>query len=146
VVAVWSRRTRIGLSMYAIGSNSVAAHLAGLNVRQAKIASYAIGGAMAALAGLATVAITGTGDPRFSVGANATLNSVAAVVLGGIALTGGSGSVIGVVAAGVILIMLNPILTSMGIDPNSAQVIQGVLIAGVMMIGGVATVLRERAS
>jgi ribose transport system permease protein len=145
-VAILSRRTRIGLSMYAIGSNSVAAHLAGLNTRQAKIASYATGGAMAALAGLATVAITGTGDPRFSVGANATLNSVAAVVLGGVALTGGSGSVIGVVAAGVTLIMLNPILTSMGIDPNSAQVIQGVLIAGVMMIGGVATVLRERAS
>jgi len=145
-VAIFSRRTHIGLSMYAIGSNGVAAHLAGLNIRQAKIASYAIGGAMAALAGLATVAITGTGDPRFSVGANATLNSVAAVVLGGVALTGGSGSVLGVVAAGIILIMLNPILTAMGIDPNSAQVIQGVLIAGVMMIGGLATLLRERAS
>jgi ribose transport system permease protein len=71
---------------------------------------------------------------------------VAAVVLGGIALDGGSGSVIGVVAAGVILIMLNPILSAMGIDPNSAQVIQGVLIAGVMMLGGLATLLRERAS
>lgn len=146
VVAFLSRRTRIGLSMYAIGSNLVAAHLAGLNIRQAKLASYAIGGAMAALAGLATVAITGTGDPRFSVGANATLNSVAAVVLGGVALTGGSGSVIGVVAAGVTLIMLNPILSAMGIDPNNAQIIQGVLIAGVMMVGGFVTFLRERAS
>ena len=101
---------------------------------------------MAALAGLATVALTGTGDPRFSVGANATLNSVAAVVLGGVALTGGSGSVLGVVATAIILIMLNPILTAMGILANNAQVIQGVLIAGVMMIGGIATVLRERAS
>jgi ribose transport system permease protein len=100
---------------------------------------------MAALAGLATVAITGTGDPRFSVGANATLNSVAAVVLGGIALTGGVGSVPGVVAAGVILIMLNPILSAMGVNPNNAQVIQGVLIAGVMMIGGLAAWRRERA-
>lgn len=45
---------------------------------------------MAALAGLATVAITGSGDPRFSIGSNATLNSVAAIVLGGVALTGGS--------------------------------------------------------
>lgn len=90
--------------------------------------------------------ITGTGDPRFSVGANATLNSVAAVVLGGVALTGGTGSVLGVVATAVILIMLNPILTAMGILANNAQVIQGVLIAGVMMIGGIATVLREKAS
>jgi ribose transport system permease protein len=141
-----SRRTRLGLSIYALGSNSVAARLAGLDVERAKLASYAIGGAMAALAGLATVAITGTGDPRFTVGANATLNSIAAVVLGGVALTGGSGSVLGVVATSVILIMLNPILTAMGILANNAQVIQGVLIAGVMMVGGIATVLRERAS
>ncbi len=141
-----SRHTRTGLSLYAIGSHPVAARLAGLNVRQAKIVSYAIGGAMAGLAGLATVAITGTGDPRFSVGATATLNSVAAIVLGGVALTGGEGSVLGVVATAVTLIMLNPILTAMGIDSNSAQVIQGVLIAGVMMFGGLAILLRERRS
>ncbi|MCL4833655.1 MAG: ABC transporter permease [Caldilineaceae bacterium] len=146
LVFLVSRRSRIGLSLYATGSHSVAARLAGLDVRQAKIVSYAIGGAMAALAGLATVAITGTGDPRFSVGANATLNSVAAIVLGGVALTGGEGSVLGVVATAVTLIMLNPILTAMGIDSNSAQVIQGVLIAGVMMFGGLALLLRERRS
>lgn len=146
LVYLYSRRTRGGLTMYAVGSDSTAARLAGLDTRRAKILAYAIGGAMAALAGLATVAITGTGDPRFSVGAIATLNSVAAVVLGGIALTGGIGSVLGVVAAAIILIMLNPILTAMGINPNNAQVIQGVLIAGVMMIGGLTALMRERAS
>jgi ribose transport system permease protein len=145
-VFLFSRRTHIGLTMYALGSSSVAARLAGLDVRRAKIVSYAIGGAMAGLAGLATVAITGTGDPRFSVGANATLNSVAAIVLGGIALTGGVGSVLSVVATGIILIMLNPILSAMGIDANTAQVIQGALIAGVMMIGGLVTLYRERSS
>ncbi len=146
VVAIWARRSRLGLSVYAIGSNSSASRLAGIDVQRAKITSYAIGGAMAALAGLATVAITGTGDPRFSVGAGATLNSVAAVVLGGIALTGGTGNVLGVVATAVILIMLNPILTAMGINSNNAQVIQGVLIAGVMMVGGLVVLLRERSS
>ncbi|MEZ4869946.1 MAG: ABC transporter permease [Caldilineaceae bacterium] len=145
-LAIFARRSRVGLAMYAIGSSSVAALLAGLDVQRAKILSFALGGGMAALAGLATVAITGTGDPRFSVGANATLNSVAAVVLGGIALTGGVGSVLGVVATAVILIMLNPILTAMGINANNAQVIQGVLIAGVMMIGGLVTLYRERSS
>ena len=146
LIFIFARRSRLGLAIYAIGSSPVAARLAGIDTRRAKLVSYAIGGAMAALAGLATVALTGTGDPRFSVGANATLNSVAAVVLGGVALTGGSGSVLGVVATAIILIMLNPILTAMGILANNAQVIQGILIAGVMMIGGIATVLRERAS
>lgn len=146
LVLIFSRKSRLGLSIYAIGSSAIASRLAGLNVQQAKIASYAVGGAMAALAGLATVAITGTGDPRFSVGAGATLNSVAAIVLGGVALTGGVGNVLGVVATAVILIMLNPILTAMGINSNNAQVIQGVLIAGVMMVGGLVTLYRERAS
>lgn len=145
-VAVWARRTRQGLTLYAVGSSKVAARLSGLDVRRAKIIAYAIGGAMAALAGLATVAITGTGDPRFTVGANATLNSVAAVVLGGIALTGGVGNLFGVVATSVILVMLNPILIAMGVNSNNAQVIQGVLIAGVMMVGGLVALLRERAS
>ena len=144
IVFLLSRRTRLGLSMYAIGSDSNIASLAGLGVTRAKVASYALGGALAALAGLATVAITGTGDPRFSVGANATLNSVAAVVLGGIALTGGTGLVLGVVAAGMILIMLNPILSAMGINPNNAQILQGVLIAIVMMIGGLVALIKER--
>ncbi len=146
IVYYLSKHTRLGLSLYAVGSDPIASRLAGIDVRHAKIISYAIGGAMAALAGLATVAITGTGDPRFSVGAIATLNSVAAIVLGGVALTGGVGSVLGVVPAAIILVMLNPILTAMGINPNNAQVIQGVLIAGVMMVGGIATLMRERAS
>jgi ribose transport system permease protein len=146
IVYFYSRYTRLGLSIYAIGSSNVAARLAGLKVLRAKVVSYGIGGAMAGLAGLATIALTNNGDPRFSIGANATLNSVAAIVLGGIALTGGSGSVLGVVATGIILIMLNPILSAMGINANTAQVIQGALIAGVMMIGGLVTLYRERSS
>lgn len=146
IVALWAKRSRQGLTLYAIGSSKTAALLSGLDVRRAKIVSYGLGGAMAALAGLATVAITGTGDPRFSVGANATLNSVAAIVLGGIALTGGVGQIFGVVATSIILIMLNPILSAMGVNSNNAQVIQGVLIAGVMMVGGLVALQRERAS
>lgn len=141
-----SRHTRLGLSMYGIGSDPDVAKLAGLNVTRAKIASYALGGAMAALAGLATVAITGTGDPRFSIGANATLNCIAAVVLGGVALTGGTGLVLGAVAAGMILTMLNPILSAVGINPSNAQILQGVLIAIVMMVGGLVTLIRERSA
>jgi len=130
------RRTRTGLSLYAIGSSSERSFLAGLNVRRSKVVSYALGGAMAAMAGLATSAITGGGDPRFSIGNIATLNSVAAAVLGGIALTGGVGNIVGAAAAGYALSLLSPILTSLQVDPNNAQVIQGALIVLVVMVGG----------
>jgi ribose transport system permease protein len=111
---------------------------------RAKITAYAVAGAFAALAGLAITAITATGDPRFTNASNGTLNSVAAVVLGGIALTGGVGSVVGAVAAGVILFVLYPILTAMSIDPNTAQVIRGVLIVAVMMAAGLLELRRRR--
>jgi ribose transport system permease protein len=144
LVVLWLlRRTRTGLSLYATGSDRAAAYLAGVDVGRAKIVSYALGGAMAGLAGLATIAITNTGDPRYMIGANATLNSVAAIVLGGIALTGGVGSVVGVVAAAIVLVFLNPILTTMGVDPNTAQIIQGALIALVMMIAGLVELRRR---
>lgn len=145
IAALFMRRTRTGLSLYATGSDLNAAYLSGVDTRRAKVVGYAVGGAMAALAGLATVAITGSGDPRFSIGSNATLNSVAAIVLGGVALTGGIGSVVGAVAAAIIVFFLSPILSAMGIDPNTAQVVQGALIVAVMMIAGLLALRRRRA-
>jgi ribose transport system permease protein len=146
LVAFFMRRSRAGLSLYATGSDAGAAYLSGVDIGRAKIIAYAVGGAMAALAGLATVAITGSGDPRFSIGSNATLNSVAAVVLGGVALTGGVGSVVGAVAAAIIVFFLSPILSAMGIDPNTGQVVQGSLIALVMMLAGLLELRRRRAA
>jgi ribose transport system permease protein len=145
VVALWLKRTRSGLSLYSLGSDENAAFLSGVNIGRAKIIAYAIGGAFAALAGLAITAITATGDPRFTNASNGTLNSVAAVVLGGIALTGGIGSVVGAVAAGIVLFILNPILTTMAINPNTAQVIRGALIVAVMMVAGLLELRRRRA-
>jgi ribose transport system permease protein len=144
-VAWFMRRSRTGLSLYATGSDPNAAYLSGVDTGRAKIIAYALGGALAAMAGLATVAITGSGDPRFSIGSNATLNSVAAIVLGGVALTGGVGSVVGAVAAAIIVFFLSPILSAMGIDPNTAQVVQGTLIALVMMLAGLLALRRRRA-
>jgi ribose transport system permease protein len=79
-----------------------------------------------------------------STGAGFTLRSVAAIVLGGVALTGGVGSVVGAAAAGIVLFTLSPVLSAMGIDPNTAQVIQGGLIVVVMMVAGIVEVRRQR--
>jgi len=145
IAAWWMGKSRSGLSLYAVGSSRNASYLSGVRTARSRIIAYAVGGAFAAMAGLSTTAITGRGDPN-AVGGNFTLNSVAAIVLGGVALTGGVGSVIGAVAAGIILFFLNPILTAMGIDPNRAQIIQGVLIVLVMMIAGLLELRRQRRS
>jgi ribose transport system permease protein len=138
VVLLWAtvRRLRPGLALYAVGSNRGAAYLAGVNVPAARIAAYAYSGAFAALGGLALSGASGLGDPHS--GDIYTLNSVAAVVLGGVSLLGGVGGLIGPIAAAFVLTLVKTILIIKGVDQNWAQVIQGTLIVLVVMIGGLA--------
>lgn len=145
LVAWWMRRTETGLSLYATGSNRVAAYLSGVSTGRAKVVAYAIGGAFGALGGLAALAITGSGESRLATASGFTLRAVAAIVLGGVALTGGIGSVVGAAAAGIVLFTLSPFLSALGVDPNTAQMIQGVLIVVVMMIAGIVELRRQRA-
>ena len=143
--AWWLGKTRSGLSLYAVGSAKTAAYLSGIRATRVKIVSYAVGGGFAAMAGLALTAIAGRGNAT-SFGGNLTLNSVAAIVLAGVALTGGIGSLIAVIPAGLILFFLSPILTAMGVDPSRAQVVQGLLIVFVMAVTGLIEWRRQRRS
>ena len=135
IVSWWLGRTKSGLSLYAVGSDATAAFLSGVRDGRTKIISFAVAGAFGALAGFSSVSISGVGNPTTD-GGVLTLNAVAAIVLGGVVLTGGVGSVIAVVPAALILFFFNPILSALGVDPNRAQVIQGVLIVFVMMVAG----------
>ena len=145
IVAWWMAKTRGGLSLYAMGSDKTAAFLSGVRDVRTKVISFAVAGAFAALAGFSSVSISGVGNPTTD-GGVLTLNAVAAIVLGGVALTGGIGSVIAVVPASLILFFFNPILSALGVDPNRAQVIQGLLIVGVMMVAGLLEWRRMRRS
>jgi ribose transport system permease protein len=137
-VVLWLpiRRLRPGLALYAIGSNRNAAYLSGVNVTLTRIGAYAFSGAFAALGGLALTAASGIGDPLS--GNVYTLNSVAAVVLGGVSLLGGIGGLVGPIAAAFVLTLVKTILIIRGVDQNWAQVIQGTLIVLVVMVGGLA--------
>jgi ribose transport system permease protein len=145
VASWWIGRTASGLSHYALGSDETAAFLSGVNAKRTKITSYAVAGAFSALAGFSTLAIAGVGNATTE-GVNLTLNSVAAVVLGGVALTGGIGSLIAVVPAALILFFFNPILSALGVNPNRARVIQGFLIVFVMAVAGLLEWRRRRSS
>jgi ribose transport system permease protein len=137
-VVVWLplRWAKPGLALYAVGSDRTAAYLSGISVARTRIFAYALGGGFAALGGLALTATTTIGSPL--AGTEFTLNSVAAVVLGGVSLVGGIGGLIGPIAAAFILTLSKTILVLKGVDQNWAQVIQGSLIIGVVMLGGLA--------
>jgi ribose transport system permease protein len=130
------KRSRLGIATYAVGSDRAAAFLSGLNVGRTRIIAYVMGGFFSGLAGVVTTAFTGSGEPRASIGATATLTSVAAVVLGGVNLMGGSGTLLGPILAAFCLALIPPLMLGLGWDPNYAEVARGVIIIVVVMIGG----------
>jgi ribose transport system permease protein len=136
------RRSQLGLSIYAIGSNRLAAFRSGVPVGRTRVAAYALAGLFAALGGLSLTASTGIGTP---VPGPYTLQSVAAIVLGGVSLAGGRGGVVGPIIAVMILQLIRTDITFLRIDPNFAVVAQGAILIGVVMIGSLIQIRRDRA-
>jgi ribose transport system permease protein len=137
VALVWTllRRTRVGLSIYALGSDAQAAFLAGVDHRKARLSAYALAGLFTALAGLSTTAYTGGGQASLVVANTATLGAVAAVVLGGVALSGGVGGLLGPVIAVWCLFLIPANLLTLGVDPSYGEVVRGVVIV-LVVLGG----------
>jgi ribose transport system permease protein len=141
VIWIPIRRSRLGLSLYAVGSDPLAAFRSGVSVGRTKIFSYMLAGLFSAIAGLSLTATTGIGTP---VPGPYTLMSVAAVVLGGVSLAGGRGGVFGPVIAVVILSLLRTDMTFLNVNTNLATVAQGVILVGVVMVGSLIQMRRER--
>ena len=144
VALVWIpvRMSRTGLRIYATGSDKIAAFRSGVNVEGARLLAYVLGGLFSAIGGIGLTMTTGIGSPH--AGVLYTLSGLAAVVIGGVSLTGGRGGVVGPVIAAFVLTLIPADLIFLNIDPNFGQVIQGTLIVLVVMAGGLATVVRDR--
>jgi ribose transport system permease protein len=135
-------RSKLGLSIYAIGSNNLAAFRSGVAVDRTRIAAYAIAGLFSAMGGLVLTMSTGIGAP---IPGPYLLASVAAVVLGGVALTGGKGGIVGPIVAVFILRLVRSDLTFLAVDPNVTTIVEGTIMVVVVMIGALFA-LRRRAS
>jgi ribose transport system permease protein len=136
------RRSRLGLLIYAVGSDRVAAFRSGVHIGRSRVFAYCLGGLFSAIGGLGLTMTTGIGSPR--AGVLYTLSGLAAVVIGGVSLLGGRGGIVGPIVAAFVLTLIPADLIFLNIDPNFGQVIQGTLIVLVVMAGGFAALLRSR--
>lgn len=134
VIWVPIRRSKLGLRLYAIGSDPLAAFRSGVPVGQTRIIAYALCGLFAALGGLSVSMGTGIGEP---IPGPYLLASVAAVVLGGVVLGGGRGGILGPILAVLILRTVRLDLTLLSVDPNVAAIIEGTIMVAVVMFGAV---------
>jgi ribose transport system permease protein len=120
------KRTRFGRQVYAVGGNERAATLSGLNVNRIKLRVYALGGALAGVAGLLTTARLDSATPN--AGLSYELDSIAAVVIGGTSLNGGRGTIAGTLLGCLIIGILNNGLVLLEVSPFWQQVIKGFVI------------------
>ncbi len=119
-------RRKFGRALLAIGGNEQSARSSGIHVDRVKIKAFMLCGFMAALAGLYISAFTTSGSPI--VGDAYTQKSINAAVVGGAALAGGKGSVIGCIAATLILGIISNLLNLKGVSSYYQYVFQGLIL------------------
>lgn len=125
-------RTRLMRHIRAVGGDRDAAFASLVPVVPVQFSSYVVAGTLAGVASLAVLANTGSGDPF--VGSAMALDSVAAVVLGGIALSGGRGSAVGAVGGALILAIVSNDLSFLGIPTTWRDLTSGLIIIAALAL------------
>jgi rhamnose transport system permease protein len=142
VVGYYLQTARSGRELYAVGSDPDAAVLYGLPVRRRVIGAFVLSGALAGLAGVVYAARYGTVSSDAGTGIE--LQAVAAAVIGGVAIFGGSGTAWGAAIGAVLLVTINRALPMVGISDFWQQALVGALIIGAIVLDRVLAVRQAR--
>ncbi len=134
------KRTVTGRTIYAVGSAESAAFMSGLPVRRAKIAAFTLAGFFASCGGLYLAIQTSSGNADVTQAGAYTLNSIAAVVLGGSSLLGGIGGAIGSLVGAGILRVISFYFRILSIDPLLQPLIEGLVLLVAVSLGALRTV------
>jgi ribose transport system permease protein len=136
-VLVWLplRRTIIGRTIYAIGSSDGAAYMSGLPIAGAKLAAFTLAGFFAAVGGLFLAIQTSSGNADIPQAGAYTLNSIAAVVIGGTSLLGGTGSAIGSIFGALVLRVISFNFRIFDVAPLLQPLVEGVVLLAAVSLG-----------
>jgi ribose/xylose/arabinose/galactoside ABC-type transport system permease subunit len=132
VAAFVLKNTIFGRNVYAVGANEEAARLSGVGVWKVKILVYLISGSLSAVGGLFYASLLSVGNPTGGQGSE--LDAIAAVVIGGTSLFGGSGSIFGTLAGVLIMGIINNVLNLNNISPYVQQLAKGAIILAAVYI------------
>lgn len=132
LVGLLLNRTRLGLHIFAVGANAYSAQLNGVRAVGVVIAAYVICSLLAVVAGIYLASRVASGDP--TMGASFSLESVTAVALGGVQLTGGVGSIVGVVTGALSLGLITNGINLFGVSPFLRGAITGALLLAAVCV------------
>jgi ribose/xylose/arabinose/galactoside ABC-type transport system permease subunit len=132
VAYIFLTHTHWGKAIYATGGNEKAARLSGINTGRIKIMVYTISGFLCAIAGILFTSRLAVGEP--TAGGIYNLDSIAAVVIGGVALSGGEGKLTNAMLGVVIFAMLSNFMNLAGVSPFYQQGLKGIIVILAIMI------------
>ncbi|SCZ12355.1 ABC transporter permease [Microvirga guangxiensis] len=138
ILVIWVPFTRsvMGRTVYAIGSSETAAYMSGLPINRAKLAAFTLAGLFAGLGGLFLALQTSSGNADIPQAGAYTLNSIAAVVIGGTSLLGGTGSAIGSMIGAMVLRTISFNFRIFDVAPLLQPLFEGLVLLAAVSIGG----------
>jgi ribose transport system permease protein len=142
VLSILFTKTRFGFAVRAIGANREAARLSGYPVGRIRVLTTTLVGALGGLSGAMTLAFFGAADPNLGIGYE--LQVIAAAIIGGTAVTGGSGSVVGAFMGALIISVIGAGLIQFGVSSEWSVFVTGVIIVGAVSLD--ALVRRRRSA
>ncbi len=142
LVLFLARYTLYGRHMYAIGNNPEAAKILGIKVKAVRTIAFVIVGALSGLAGVVMVARLGTAQP--SVGEMWALNSIAASVIGGLALTGGIGNPVGAIVGAAIIGVIQNMIVLFGVSPYWQSAVSGLVVVLAISFDSITNMITSR--
>jgi len=140
---IWER-TRFGRALFAVGGNYRGAYIAGISVDRVKIAAYVVSGLLSGLAGWLLSGYMGAVTSSF--GTSYEMQVIAAAVIGGVSLTGGKGSMIGVLAGTLLLTVIQVGLAILGIQSTLITLAGGMMIFVAVLIDALRNLYNARRS
>ena len=135
--------TKFGKTVYALGSNAKAARLAGVNVNHTNVMVYVITGLLVGLSSFCWLAMNGSVDPA-TLGKSNEMYAIAAVVIGGISMSGGKGKLLGVLFGAMSYTIIDKIIAAVKVDALINDTIKGAILLLAVIIQIVVPMLRSR--
>ncbi len=134
--------TKFGRRVYAVGANRQAAYLAGINVKNTVFATYLINGLLVGIGGI--VLMTRVNTAIITIGQNLEIDVIAAVVVGGVAMSGGKGNIIGVILGVFLMGAIANGMNILRIQADWQYVVKGAIIIVVVSAGAFAATMQEK--
>ena len=143
IIVFLSTCTKFGKTIYALGSNAKAARLAGVNVNHTSVMVYVITGLLVGLSSFCWLAMNGSVDPA-TLGKSNEMYAIAAVVIGGISMSGGKGKLLGVLFGAMSYTIIDKIIAAVKVDALINDTIKGTILLLAVIIQIVVPMIRSR--